>query len=241
MSITLINYADKKFYESQKLNSKTGLEVGGFDKVIEYGFKDLDEDFKIRNKVILNEYRLAGYAVWKPYIVLKTLRELEDSEFLFYCDSGSYWIDSVRFLMKELEDIGSWLLSFRGYDEPLPVEKKWCKRDAFILMGCDTPEYTDTIQIYDGFFMIKNCAEARKFFEEWLAFNEDMRVASDIPNECGKENYPEFKDHRHDQAIMSLLVKKWKIKMCDLLPDQYRPIQESYRYPQLINHTRDVR
>lgn len=32
----LFNYADLKFYESQKLNTKTDYEIGGFDIVHEF-------------------------------------------------------------------------------------------------------------------------------------------------------------------------------------------------------------
>jgi len=41
----LFNYAHNKFFKSQKLNSETGLGVGGFDKVYEYNKKDIDSTF----------------------------------------------------------------------------------------------------------------------------------------------------------------------------------------------------
>lgn len=234
--ITLINYSHRRFGKSQKKNSQTGKEVGGFDNVIEYGIEDIDTEFKDKNAHIFIHNRLAGYGIWKPYVVLKALESRPDGEYVFYCDSGSFWLDSVRFLFNEPHD---WLLCFSGYDSPLPIEKRWCKRDAFILMDCDKPEYTDTVQLYDGFFLVKNCEDAKNFFKEWLEYAQDERISTDIENKCGEPNYPEFKDHRHDQAIMSLLVKKYKIPMCNLLPDQFRPIQDSYSYPQLIEHTRD--
>ena len=37
----------------------------------------------------------------------------------------------------------------------------------------------------------------------------DKRIITDDPNEPGVENYPDFKEHRHDQSILSLLVKKF--------------------------------
>ena len=214
------------------------MEIGGFDKIIEYGIEDLDEVFKNKNSHILIENRLAGYGIWKPYIVLNTLEKQSDGDYVFYCDSGSYWVGPVSYLVDELDSMGGWLLTFQGYSEPLPLEKFWTKRDCFILMDCDSPKYTDTVQGYDGFFLIKNCREARDFFIQWCKYAVDERISTDKENECGLSNYEGFKDHRHDQSIMSLLVKKWDIKMCDLLPDQYRPVGDN-RYPQLINHTRD--
>ena len=41
----LINYANFLFRKSQKLNTKTGIEFGTFDKVISYAPKDIDSAF----------------------------------------------------------------------------------------------------------------------------------------------------------------------------------------------------
>ena len=47
----LINYANKAFKKAQKLNSKTGLGVGNFDRVIEYSPKDIDKKFYEKNEI----------------------------------------------------------------------------------------------------------------------------------------------------------------------------------------------
>ncbi len=56
----LINYANQVFHKSQKLNSKTGKEVGLFDEVISYSVKDIDQGFYRKNKNILNKKRGNG-------------------------------------------------------------------------------------------------------------------------------------------------------------------------------------
>ena len=56
----LFNYAHNKFFKSQKLNSETGLGVGGFDKVYEYNKKDIDSTFYENYKHILDHPRGAG-------------------------------------------------------------------------------------------------------------------------------------------------------------------------------------
>ena len=43
----LINYADTKYYNSQKKNSQTGLDIGNFDKVINYNRGSLDPTFRV--------------------------------------------------------------------------------------------------------------------------------------------------------------------------------------------------
>ena len=44
------------------------------DFYLPYSFKDLDDDFVAKNKELLSKPRGAGYWVWKPYIILKTLK-----------------------------------------------------------------------------------------------------------------------------------------------------------------------
>ena len=49
MKKVLINYAQGRFVESQKLCARAALEIGGFDDVYSYGFDDIDESFKRKN------------------------------------------------------------------------------------------------------------------------------------------------------------------------------------------------
>jgi hypothetical protein len=49
------------------------------------------------------------------------------------------------------------------------------------------------------------------FLSEWIFYAQDERIITDIENQCGLPNFSEFVDHRHDQSIFSLLIKKYKI------------------------------
>jgi hypothetical protein len=42
-----------------------------------------------------------------------------------------------------------------------------------------------------------------------LAYAQDSRAITDDDNVLGLHNYPDFRGHRHDQAILSLLAKNW--------------------------------
>ena len=98
----LINYADKKYYKSQKLNTRTGYSIAHFDKIIEYNKKSIDSDFVNKNKYIINSLRGAGYWLWKPYIIYKTLMIMKDGDYLFYCDAGSFFIKDINHLIDEM-------------------------------------------------------------------------------------------------------------------------------------------
>ena len=89
------------------------------------------------------------------------------------------------------------------------LEKTYTKRDAFILMDADTPYYYDTNQYMAGIQIYKKTKHTIKFIQEYLHYSQDQRIVTDDPNTLGKENYPGFKDNRHDQTVFSLLIKKY--------------------------------
>jgi hypothetical protein len=203
--VTLVNFADKNFKNKQKWNTISGKLFGGFDDVLEYRFEDIDEHCLSLNKENLKyKEKGAGNYFWKPYIVKKGLEKINKGEYLMYADSGSIFLKNVKPLIKFMEKNKKDIFCFK-----LPlIEKQWTKRDAFILMGCDSSEYTDTPQVLATYFLIKKSAKSIQFIEEYEKYCFDNRVLSDDPNALGKSNYPGFIEHRHDQSILSLLCKK---------------------------------
>ncbi len=92
------------------------------------------------------------------------------------------------------------------------LEKYYTKRDAFILMECDSPEYYETPQICGGYIIIKKSEYSYRFIQKYLEYASDARIISDDNNVLGKEKYEGFVDNRHDQSVLSLLCKKEGIK-----------------------------
>ena len=186
--------------------------MGGFDKVLEYSPEDLDEDFRRKNRHILKHKRGGGYMLWKPYIIKKTLEGMGPGDFLFYADAGSLFAGPVEPLIEVMRQKNQDILSFqlRG------AERQWTKRDAFTLMGCDSAQYADTKQIGTPFSLWRKTALSMKLADEWLSYAQDERIITDMPNQGGKENYPGFRAHRHDQSIWSLLCKKHQLESMPL-------------------------
>ncbi|MGB5944038.1 MAG: hypothetical protein WBG71_14235 [Leeuwenhoekiella sp.] len=201
----LINFSDKNFKSKQKWNSKTAKLIGGFDEVRELSPEDL-EYCSFKNPDFLKN-KGYGFYFWKPQIFYKKLQQLQEGDYLAYADSGSFFVKSVNPLITYMEEKQS---PFLFYKLPL-IERQWTKRDSFMIMDCDTPEFTDTPQISASFFIMKKCKESLEFTREWLSYCEDVRIIGDGPNTAGKPNYPEYINHRFDQSALSLMVKKWRI------------------------------
>ena len=89
------------------------------------------------------------------------------------------------------------------------LEKQYTKRDAFILLGVDQPFYAETGQFNAAFQVYRKTKFTEFFLGEYLYYAQDKRIITDDANVLGVSNYPEFRDHRHDQSILSLLTKKY--------------------------------
>lgn len=242
--IFAINYADENFKLQQKYNTKTAYKMGKVDKVIEYGPSDIDDEFIKSNKSIFNYSRGAGLWLWKPYFVLKTLRELSEGDYLFYCDSGSYYINKVQHLIDCMELNKQEIMV---YGLPL-ISNQWTKRETFVFLECDYTKYTEDNQILATYFLIKKTDQTIKFFEEFLKCCCDEKSISYRIFDESIINDKDFIAHREDQSIFSILCKKnnlqvfrepsqfgdrpWEYRQTGFI---YRPrVYKNSNYPQII-------
>lgn len=198
----LINFANENFRKQQAYNTKTGYSVGKFDKVIEYSPKDIDEEFYKKNEDILKIERGCGLWLWKPYFILKTLNELNEGDYLFYCDSGAYFLSSIDNLISVMERDHTDVMC---YEIPL-LEYEWTSKRCIDGMKCNSPEYLYTPQREGGFILLKNTPFAKSIIAEFLHLceNKDLLIGDELGDQCIT--------HREDQSIWSLLTKKYKIK-----------------------------
>ena len=210
--VVAISYADYKYFKCLKINKFTAKNVGKVDLYYDYKPEDIDIDFKKKNKDILSRKRGNGYWLWKPYFILKTLKEkLNKGDYLIYTDSGILYLDKVekiiKFMIYKKEDI--WTI------RTIYIEKKYTKRDAFILLDADFPIYTDTFQYMAGIQIYKKSNFSENFLERLLYYSTDKRIITDDPNTLGLPNYNGFIDNRHDQTVLSILTKKLRFSHLD--------------------------
>ncbi|MCI0360322.1 MAG: hypothetical protein L0211_17745 [Planctomycetaceae bacterium] len=233
----LLNYANERFAELQRRNCETGLAVAGFDRVLAYGPADIDAQFAAKNCGILSQKRGNGYWLWKPYFIVRTLESLAAGDWLFYCDSGAHFVASIDPLievgLRDGQDVIPFELSL--------CEQHWTKRDAFVCMDCDRPEFRESRQRLASFHLWRCSPAALQLARQWLELAQDERLLTDLPNQCGLPNHDGFQDHRHDQSIFSLLTKKHGLRGYRNPSQNGNYARQRYpqsTYGQLIQHTR---
>jgi hypothetical protein len=233
----LVNYADLAYFKAQKLNTRTGLKTGGLARGVEYGRQHIDAAFYARNARVLSLRGGAGRWLWKPYVVLKALREeMRDGDVLFYCDSGAHFVASAAPVID---------LCVKQTEKPVIVfelapdylNREYVKRDCFYYMGMDRAPYPDMTHILASFLVMRKSPFALRFAEDWLRYAEDPRILTETPNTCGLPDYSGFIQHRFDQSILSLLARKYEVAT---VPDisQWGNERRPPEIPQIIQHTR---
>lgn len=195
----LINYADESYRQYQGFNSKTGLAAGGFDRVIEYSPKDIDQDFFREHSNILRMTRGAGLWLWKPYIILKALRECNDGDYIFYADSGSYFVNTIDHLIECIEKDGTGIMTF---DTPL-LNIQFADARFIKQLGPGLEEWLYSTQVMGGFILLKNSPSTRAFVEEFLTLCSQEKLLIADTDRVQHEHYIA---HREDQTILSYLI-----------------------------------
>lgn len=241
--IIAINYANSKYRKAQVLNTKTAYTKGKVDKVIEYSPKDIDEDFRKKNKNVFQCERGDGYWIWKPYIILKTLKQADEGDYIFYADSGSYYINRVQELINTMEKEQVSIMSFE-----LPfLEKEYTKREVLEAFNMwKNTKIMNSPQRLATFILIKCNSESKMFFEEFLCYACKNNLITDyLRTDISQDKA--FIENRHDQSIFSLLCKKWKLPVFrdpseyGLKPELYHfnseyitEIKTKCNYPQIL-------
>lgn len=239
VKVYLTSYANKKFIKNQVRLNKSAKKHG-INNIISYSDSDLKRTkFYNKYKNILDSPRGTGYWLWKPFFIYKTLNELSEGDILIYSDSGAIFINSPLPLLKIA--IKEKILLFTNNEPNI----KWNKNRCLVKMGCNSEKYFDAPQVSAGFQIYVNDKETRKFVKEWLYYCCVPKLIDDTQSRPREyEEYMEFKEHRHDQSILTNLAIKYNIPLYrdpsqggnHLKPINLRKKGEWLQFPYIYNN-----
>ena len=163
-------------------------------------FWNKHKDFIQKNK------RGYGYWLWKPYIIKKKMESINDGDILLYLDCGC---ELGKEKKKNLIDFFKYIEKDNIIGSPTALEKDWCKMDLIEYLDLKDSEYLNTAQRQAGAILFLVCEKTRKLVNEWYEICCNYHLLDDTPSIS--KNLTGFWEHRHDQAIFSLLTKKYNI------------------------------
>jgi hypothetical protein len=184
-----------------------------FDSV--YVYSDLDAPNELKKFLIKNKelFKKKGYGfwIWKPFLINEILKKSKEGDIICYADSGceiskfgkELFLENIKFTSSS----GSLFFHMPGYPEI-----NWTKKRTldFFRVSKDC-RIISTAQIQATYFYIKNNETNRKLIRDWLNYCNFNRFSLVDDSDNFGINAKTFIDHRHDQSILSLLVKRNKI------------------------------
>lgn len=210
----------------------------GINNVFASSPASLSEEFKEFNKEIVSAERGAGYWLFKPYSIYKTMLcdFVNDGDIIFYSDAGIEIVGDLHTITDNMqEDI--FLFSGRF------PHHEWCKMDVIYAINYEWAEnsadYKKLLQIQASNMFIRVNDKSRAFIKEWLLYCQMPSFIDDSKSQLG--NMETFQEHRHDQAICTCLAIKYGItshwypsttnldKRSDFPDDTYPPIFNHHR------------
>lgn len=201
--ICLVSYADGHpvFFKNQLAQAYSALNKG-FTQIYMYQKSHIDADFYHKNKHILDSKVGAGYWLWKPYFLLKTLEAVPENSVVVYADSPVMFIKPIDKFIKLL-NVHDVLLLKDGCPRKKNVRKAGhlIKKEALEKFNLNTEEVRQLDNLWSCLVIVKNTPTGRKFVQKWL---ENCQVAEAVMNEpfdTSNQN-PGFLNHAHDQSVL---------------------------------------
>jgi len=167
-----------------------------------------DTEFWTKHKnFINNNNRGYGFWIWKPYIIHKFIKNLNQGDILLYLDAGCEVNIQKKNKIKNLFQIVK-----KDYiigTTTRYLEKCWTKRDIFVELNCDNEKYWNSNQRQGGVNMFLKCNKTMKLIEEWVYYSSKYNLIDNSPSK--NKNLNGFVENRNDQSIFSLLTKKHEL------------------------------
>ncbi len=183
--------------------------VNLFNKIIFYTDKYLFEDKEYWEKngdFVMNNKRGFGYWLWKSYLIKKTISNMKNDEILLYLDCGCEIDHKKRDSMINCINIVKNDYIIGNYNG---IEKHLNKMDLIHYLNMNNEKYLNSLQHEAGQIMLLVNDKTRKLVNEWYEIACNYHLLDDSPSVL--QNCEKFFEHRHDQAIFSLLTKKYEI------------------------------
>jgi hypothetical protein len=195
-----------------------------YDQIHVWNESHLDEKFLniFREKLSLS-IRGFGYWVWKPQVILQALGGMNEGDLLHYSDVGCHLNRHgksrlIEYFLETEKSIHG-LIAFQGKppEPPLPYDGrtlfdypnyKWCKGDLIDYLSMrGRQDILEQQMIGAGNIFIRKCNSSIAIITEWLnIMKESFSLLDDSPSVSS--NFIGFIEHRHDQAIFSLICAR---------------------------------
>ncbi len=180
------------------------MDLGFFTQILECTEADLQQDeafWSQHGEFITTHPRGYGYWMWKPYLIYRVLEQLQDDDILIYADAGCLINpEGLQRLLEYIEVLKGSPYGILTYQVNF-LEKQYSKQLLTQFLQASERDL-DSRQMSAAVIIIQKNPHSTALIKEWSALGSIHHLIDDSETD-------EFVDHRHDQSIYSLLVKKY--------------------------------
>jgi len=223
-----LSFASSDLNKSLIRIKKEAEELKFYNHILTLSEEDLDISFKMKFENYLKfGTRGYGYMCWKPQIILQGLNKMEEGDVLQYTDVGcqlnkkgikrlSEYFEltknSEKGILAFQNKIPEYPLNYDGRKMLICLDYEWTKGDLIDYFKVrDNENILKTPTIGSGIIFIRKCEKSLEIINRWLdVIKYDFKLIDDSKSRC--PNVKGFIEHRHDQAIFSILCKLNNIK-----------------------------
>ena len=215
MKKIFISYANRNMAYSLKRIGQQARRLGIFDEVILWTPDQLP-DYVLASSLI-DYKRGAGYWVWKPAIILETLKQFGNDAIVVYADAGcslnasedweTYFkllADYETLCFEYQDEIAAWA----NFGQTSTKIKYWTKQqtlDYFKTLTGDENYPEKYNKIMGGFLFCRN--EDNVFINKWMEIMlERPELVIDPESNEKLEGNQDLAYHKHDQSIITPLA-----------------------------------
>jgi len=213
--INFVSFADKRYKPSLDRLRDELSKFKNIDSIYLFDDSSFDKEYR---KIYKDRFSDKGFGfwMWKSYFVKKVLLNLNDGDYLIYCDAGCKLnFQGEQRLMEYLDIVIENETGILLFKQDGDNEKCWTKGDLFEYFSVTQDrEITDTPQMFAGIIIIRKNELSKRFVNEWFNIcHNHYDLLNDKPSKV--VNFAEFIQHRYDQSVISVLSKIYK---CAILP-----------------------
>ena len=219
-SIYLCSFYSNKYqyrFAARRLNKQIN-KLNLFEDVFVYNenvfFNLLESRYKNLLEIFKKEKVSPGFAywAWKPLIINETLKLIPDQSILLYVDIGCDLIQNdfnwnrIREKVVNNKIITAHAVG-HGIKKYGEMEYNWSKEKIFKELKISTADQNSS-HYQATWIMLVNNIKNREFIEEWQYYCTTNELDLVRPEDGKKLLHSKLIENKHDQAVLSCLIKK---------------------------------
>lgn len=215
--IYFLSYGNDNYRNSKQRISQEARAMG-FDSVEVFGPENLPKEFLEKTYPHILHPRGAGYWLWKSWLLKKTFEKMNDGDYCVYADAGCHVnIHGKKRMMEYFQMITDDESGFLAFELEGFMEKMFTNTKCLEFFNINEQDpIRDTGILVGGILFLRKCKNSQIIVDEFYKIaTENPDLFSDVHNTY--KPCAEFRDHRHDQSVLSLIRKKHG---CVIIPDE---------------------